>query len=330
VCASAREAKNLVKVESRTKAGLRGATIKNGTLLESFPEIIRGKIVEFAVKRLNQGYTEIGVKTYIYSLRSLIKNGADLNDPESVKNVISNMKVSNKTKNLLVEAYGAFLKFLGGSWLKPKYAVAEKLPFIPLETEIDQLIAGCSKTVAAFLQVLKDTGARRGEALRLEWNDIDSERGIISINKPEKGSNSRQIKVSDKTLTMLKRLPKRNKRIFKYSTIQKEFYYQRKRIAHKLGNPRILSISFHTLRHWKGTMEYHKTKDIMHVKYMLGHKNIKNTLLYVNLENVIFQNESDEYHVKVARTPDEIEALLEVGFEYVCEKDGLLFFRKRK
>jgi hypothetical protein len=26
----------------------------------------------------------------------------------------------------------------------------------------------------------------------------------------------------------------------------------------------------------------------------------------------------------------EIKALLEVGFEYVCEKDGLLFFRKRK
>lgn len=68
----------------------------------------------------------------------------------------------------------------------------------------------------------------------------------------------------------------------------------------------------------------------MHVKYILDHKNIKNTLLYVNLENVIFQNESDEFHVKVARTPDEIKALLEVGFEYVCEKDGLLFFRKRK
>ena len=67
----------------------------------------------------------------------------------------------------------------------------------------------------------------------------------------------------------------------------------------------------------------------MHVKYILGHRNIKNTLLYVNLENVIFQNESDEFHVKVARTPDEVKALLEIGFEYICEKDGLLF-RKRK
>jgi hypothetical protein len=44
----------------------------------------------------------------------------------------------------------------------------------------------------------------------------------------------------------------------------------------------------------------------------------------------LFQTESDEFHVKIAETPEEIKALLEVSFEYVCEKDGLMFFRKRK
>jgi ribulose 1,5-bisphosphate synthetase/thiazole synthase len=29
-------------------------------------------------------------------------------------------------------------------------------------------------------------------------------------------------------------------------------------------------------------------------------------------------------------TPEEIKGLLEVSFEYVCEKNGLLFFRKQK
>jgi len=32
----------------------------------------------------------------------------------------------------------------------------------------------------------------------------------------------------------------------------------------------------------------------------------------------------------VADKPEDIKSLLEVGFEYTCEKDGLLFFRKRK
>ncbi|MCK4474564.1 hypothetical protein KAU30_01875 [Candidatus Bathyarchaeota archaeon] len=78
-------------------------------------------------------------------------------------------------------------------------------------------------------------------------------------------------------------------------------------------------------------MEYHKTKDIIHVKEFLGHKRIDNTMIYVHTENAIFQNmQPEEFHVKVARTAEEITKLLESGFEYVCKKDGLLFFRKRK
>jgi hypothetical protein len=34
--------------------------------------------------------------------------------------------------------------------------------------------------------------------------------------------------------------------------------------------------------------------------------------------------------VKVAKEPDEIKELLEIGFEYVCEKKELVFLRKRK
>lgn len=62
----------------------------------------------------------------------------------------------------------------------------------------------------------------------------------------------------------------------------------------------------------------------------LGHKNIQNTMLYIQIEKALFAFDSDEFHVKTAKTPEEIKELLEVGFEYVCEKDGLLFFRKRK
>ena len=45
-------------------------------------------------------------------------------------------------------------------WEPPKIKAEQKLPFIPTEAEIDQLIAGCGKKTAAFLQVLKDTYRR--------------------------------------------------------------------------------------------------------------------------------------------------------------------------
>ena len=119
--------------------------------------------------------------------------------------------------------------------------------------------------------------------------------------------------------------------VFSINSVDKQFYRQRKRIAKKLNNPRLLSISFHTLRHFKGTIEYHKSKDILRVKYILGHKNIRNTLIYMDIENTLFQGqENDEFHVRTAKTIDEACKLLEVGFEYVCEMDEVKLFRKRK
>jgi hypothetical protein len=44
----------------------------------------------------------------------------------------------------------------------------------------------------------------------------------------------------------------------------------------------------------------------------------------------MFEPSSDEFTVKVANKPEEIKALLEVGFEYICKKDDMMFLRKRK
>lgn len=47
-----------------------------------------------------------------------------------------------------------------------------------------------------------------------------------------------------------------------------------------------------------------------------------------SLDTVSF--ESDEYHVRTSKTIKEDEELIEAGFEYVIQKDGLAYFRKRK
>lgn len=73
-------------------------------------------------------------------------------------------------------------------------------------------------------------------------------------------------------------------------------------------------------------MEYHRTKDILHVMQLLGHKSIKNTLVYTHLVNF----EGDEYICKVARSVDEAKQLVESGFDYVSEFDGIQLYRKRK
>jgi integrase len=105
----------------------------------------------------------------------------------------------------------------------------------------------------------------------------------------------------------------------------------RKRLAETLQNPRLLRISFHTFRHWKATWLYHQTKDPYYVQHFLGHKKLTSTEIYINIEHTLFEaGANDEFTVKVAEKPEEIKALLELGFEYVLQKDNLIFLRKRR
>ncbi len=167
-----------------------------------------------------------------------------------------------------------------------------------------------------------------GEAWKLKWTDIDYVNSTIRIT-PEKRSHARMFKISGKLLAMLSVLPKKSDKVFGTYDLhgyRSSFVRQRKRAANKLGNPRINQITFHTFRHWKATMEYHKTKDILHVMRLLGHNSIKNTLIYTQL--VTFQD--DDFICKTAENVKEAKELIEAGFEYVTEMDGLKLFRKRK
>jgi len=76
-------------------------------------------------------------------------------------------------------------------------------------------------------------------------------------------------------------------------------------------------------------MLYHQTKDILYVKQFMGHWKIESTLLYVQLEQALFQGDADNFTCRVAQTPEEIKQFIEAGFDYVTQKDGLVYFRKR-
>ena len=110
------------------------------------------------------------------------------------------------------------------------------------------------------------------------------------------------------------------------NVFMRNFERQRRRVAIRIDNPRLPQISFKTLRHFKATMEYHRAKDIVHVMQLLGHKNIMNILVYTHLINF----ETGDYVCKVAKTISDAKALVEEGFDYVTDVDGMKLFRKRK
>lgn len=73
-------------------------------------------------------------------------------------------------------------------------------------------------------------------------------------------------------------------------------------------------------------MLYHKTKDMLLVKGKLGHRSINPTLIYTQLIDL----EAEDYDSAAARSLAEAQQLVEQGFEFVCDIEGVKLFRKKK
>jgi site-specific recombinase XerC len=120
------------------------------------------------------------------------------------------------------------------------------------------------------------------------------------------------------------------KRLFgSASKIKENWRAYRQRAYGKFEDAELLKIRLYDLRHWFATMTYIKTRDIFRVKYVLGHRRLDNTLIYIHLAEGLVEYSSD-YACATAKTVDEAAKLVEQGFDYVTDVDGVKLFRKRK
>jgi integrase len=310
--------------EKQTSAGTANTTIENQTL--------NGQILGYQFQMQKDGLQKTTILNNYQKIKHLSKI-ANLNDPESVKEALFTIELKPNSKANYTNVYSSFLKYLGKTWNAPNYHFQQPIPFIPLESEIDQLIAGTGKHTSTLLQTLKETGMRIGEAIRLKWTDINPQNNTITLNETEKHGTPRMFKVSAKLIGMLLTMPKKSEKIFgdaKLCNKLRTFHDQRYGLAKKLENPRLAKITFHTLRHWKGTMEYHRTHDPDHVKRLLGHRSLTSTEIYINMEQAIFSESDQQYHSAIAETIQQATTLIEQGFEYVATFDGKQLYRKRK
>jgi integrase len=292
----------------------------------------KGKIVEFAWWLQKEGRRPATIKNYTWHLKLLTEKNVNILDPDAVKGFVAKTSWPESRKYNCCQAYNTFLKMLDIPWRIPSYQRKHKFPFIPTEQELDRFIAATGKKLAAALQTAKETAMRVGEVARLKWTDIDFEKGIIFCNDPEKNSEPGVYKASSKLISMINRMPKKREYVFgpRSQDLQHLLYMERKTVLRKLQEPRLARITFHTFRHWKATTLYHETHNPLLVKEFLRHKSMDSTLLYIQLEKVLFQEKNESFTVMAVKDPEEIKALLEVGFEYVCQKDELVFLRKRK
>lgn len=231
----------------------------------------------------------------------------------------------------LVDCYDRYVRFNGLEWVKPFFRREDPIIQLPTEERVDKVIASCQMKNALQFTLLKETGIRPIELHRLTLRNIDLERGILHI-KSAKHGKVRTLRLKTKTLAMLKTFV--SKHGFGLSdtmfsdpnTMSKAFQQARDRTAKKFQDQEILKVRLYDLRHFYGSMLYHRTKDLLFVKEKRRHRSISSTMRYMHLIDWGY----DEFTVKVASSIEEFTELLESGFEYVSDYEGKKVLRKRK
>ena len=149
-------------------------------------------------------------------------------------------------------------------------------------------------------KTLLASGCRIGEALALEWSDIDLKKGIISISKtlnryqetntPKSKAGLREIDIDKATVSLLKQYKKRqqvqswqlgrSERIV-FTPFTTKYAYAcllRKRLQGHFKSAGVPDISFHGFRHTHATIMLYAGIEAKDLQYRLGHSNISMTL----------------------------------------------------
>jgi len=281
------------------------------------------EIINTLIKLKASGLTEGTLRNISYSLAKLDRL-TDLNEPEQVKLAIANLKVQNSYKTNISKAYNYYTIVNQIKWTHGNYPAEPSLPKIPSRENIMKIISHAKKYATIF-KILMETGLMPYELSQIKPQDIDFEKGILTA-KGYKRHTSRTFKLTQETTAMLKAYFGKYTKFPESQWMSKLWRQHRNTIAKKFQDPTIRNIRLYDLRHYYATNLYAKTKDILLVKQQLGHKKIETTLIYTQL--VAFNEE--EYTCKTATNIKEATDLIENGFEYITEMDGIKLFRKRK
>jgi len=279
----------------------------------------------------NNGLSDSSINFTRKALAYLGKH-ADLNKPEQIKHYIATLKCGNGYKHNLALAYDKYCQYNKIAWQPPTYKRQARAIRIPTKTQIEMLIASAGRVNTIKLSISKETGLRPIELCNLKVRDVDIEQRTIYPATAKNGA-PRKLRISNslnKTLQkhIIKFNLKADDKIFRGNSANysKHFRLHRNQLADKLNKPELRTIRLYDFRHYFATMLYHKTKDILLVKQQMGHRKLETTLIYTQLLDL----NDDEWTCRTANIVKQATALIEAGFQYVTELDGMKLFRKRK
>ena len=156
------------------------------------------------------------------------------------------------------------------------------------EVLLDACKASQNPHLYAIVCVALHTGLRRGEILRLQWQDVDFKQGKIYVVSREEGptktGESRSVPMNRTVRDILRSHPRRLDTPYFFLNLKgKPFRHVDNGFVKAVRRAGIAHVRFHDLRHTFASHLVMAGVDIRTVQELLGHKDIKMTMRYAHL-----------------------------------------------
>ena len=166
------------------------------------------------------------------------------------------------------------------------YREIEKKPRFLQKEEIEELLDNSNGLYPVLYTFLK-TGLRKSELINLRWEDIDYRRKYLTVESKEdwrtKTGNTREIPITDDLMEILNKLPRTSDYVFLNSNGRKYGFHLTERVKRLAKNIGISDMTVHALRHTFISHLVMSGVDLVSIKELAGHSDIKTTMRYAHL-----------------------------------------------
>ena len=250
-----------------------------------------------------RNYAQNTIRHYLRAVEDFARHfnsSPDRLGPRHIREYQAQLFEKRKLSANSVGQHLAALRFFYIKTLRRAWSIADtpypkktrRLPTILSREEVAQLLqAAHTPSERILLMTLYATGARNSELTHLKVSDIDSQRMVVHI-RAGKGRKDRDVMLSAKLLTALRahwRCYHRRSSSWLFPSNYRQdrpidtktVWYACRKAAQRAGIQK--NVHPHLLRHCFATHLYEAGTDLRVLQVLLGHEDLKETLLYVHL-----------------------------------------------
>ncbi|PIN74693.1 integrase [Candidatus Woesearchaeota archaeon CG10_big_fil_rev_8_21_14_0_10_37_12] len=242
---------------------------------------------------LLRGYSKKTIENYIFQIGRFLKSGKQARE---YLLLLINQGKSNETirlTNFAIKFYYSVINSTDENLdliLKnlPNSKRAKTLPNILSKEEIQRMIE-VTKNInhRLIIQLGYSAGLRVSEIINLSWENIDFDRNMVHI-KQAKGKKDRVVMLSTKVKEALASFTAEKMGLL-FITTRGTKYTQRtiQKILENAAKKAKINkhVTPHTLRHSFATHLLEQGTDIRYIKDLLGHSDIRTTMIYTKVSN---------------------------------------------